>query len=77
MPAFAGYGRNRADWPPRLRRHEVPAYLRQVHNLQISAGTLARMAVHGTGPRYSHWGRWPMYTLDDLDAWVAERLRQR
>jgi hypothetical protein len=71
------YGRRREDWPPRLRRHEAPKYFEQVHNVSISAGRLAVLAVEGAGPRFSHWGRYPIYELDDLDQWVADRLAGR
>ncbi|HEV7283866.1 MAG TPA: hypothetical protein VGN75_03340 [Kaistia sp.] len=59
---------------PRLRRSEVPAYLLQTHGIPITRATLAKMATVGGGPCMSHFGRIPLYHVDDLDAWAAQRL---
>ncbi len=37
-------------------------------------GTLAKLAVGGGGPRFRVAGRTPLYTTDDLDAWVESIL---
>ena len=42
--------------------------------LPITAPTLAKMAVHGTGPAYQKWGRHPVYLESELCAWVEQRL---
>ena len=39
-----------------------------------STGTLANLAVSGTGPIYRLAGRFPVYAEPDLDAWAQERL---
>jgi hypothetical protein len=77
VAAFQGFGRRREDWPPRLRRHEVPAYLLQVHNVTLSSSRLTVLAAEGIGPPFAHWGRYPIYSLDDIDAWVIDRLAGR
>jgi hypothetical protein len=37
-------------------------------------GTLAKYAVIGGGPVFRRIGRVPLYSTDDLDAWVQSRL---
>jgi hypothetical protein len=59
---------------PRLRRHEVPAYLNEKHGIPIAVATLNKMASIGGGPLMTYSGRIPLYNVDDLDAWAAERL---
>jgi hypothetical protein len=66
--------RRRDDFAPRLRRFEAAQYLFEVHGVTYSKNTLAKAAVTGGGPRYRLFGRFPFYELDDLDAWVDERL---
>jgi len=39
--------------------------------LGLSASTLAKMRLYGTGPAYSKLGRRVVYRLEDLEAWVA------
>lgn len=41
--------------------------------LGLSKSTLAKMRVYGTGPAYSKLGRRVVYTVADLDAWVASK----
>lgn len=62
------------DTRPRLRRSEVPAYLLQKHGIPVALGTLAKWATVGGGPAMTYAGRIPLYHLDDLDTWAAERL---
>jgi hypothetical protein len=59
---------------PRLRRKDASKYLLQVWGVQISANTLAKKAVEGTGPAFTKWARWPYYTLEELDRWANARL---
>ncbi|MBS9720244.1 hypothetical protein JYU29_06035 [Tianweitania sp. BSSL-BM11] len=59
---------------PRLRRSEVPEYMIEKHGIPIAKATLAKMATVGGGPAFQHAGRVPLYHVDDLDAWAAERL---
>ncbi|TXH81196.1 MAG: hypothetical protein E6Q77_08690 [Rhizobium sp.] len=62
------------DEKPRLRRSEVPEYMLRKHGIPVSTATLAKMATVGGGPAMQHAGRIPLYHLNDLDAWAAERL---
>ena len=39
--------------------------------LGLSASTLAKMRLYGTGPAYSKLGRRVVYRLEDLEAWIA------
>lgn len=59
---------------PRLRRSEVPAYLKRKHGIPIARKTLDKLASIGGGPAMEYFGRVPTYTPEALDAWVAERL---
>ncbi len=54
----------------RLRRSEAAAYLLETHGIHRAVGTLAKLAVVGGGPRFRVAGRTPLYSTDDLDAWV-------
>jgi hypothetical protein len=59
---------------PRLRRSEVPEYLLGKHGIPIAIATLNKMASIGGGPAMRYAGRIPLYDVEDLDAWAAERL---
>lgn len=59
---------------PRLRRKEVPDYLRMKHGIDIAYATLEKLASVGGGPVMQYIGRIPLYHKDDLDAWANERL---
>lgn len=59
---------------PRLRRSEVPEYMLSKHGIPVAQTTLAKMATVGGGPAMQHAGRIPLYHINDLDAWAAERL---
>jgi hypothetical protein len=69
--------RRREDFAPRLRRREAAEYLLEVWGVQIAANTLAKKAVQGTGPQFTKWGKWPYYSLADLDEYAEERLGAR
>ena len=60
--------------PPRLRRADVPEYLRRKHGICLAVATLASWAVSGGGPCFQRDGRWPLYPLSDLDEWAERRL---
>ncbi|TWA44371.1 hypothetical protein FB009_101123 [Sinorhizobium medicae] len=62
------------DEKPRLRRSEVPEYMLRKHGIPVALATLAKMATVGGGPAMQHAGRIPLYHVNDLDAWAAERL---
>ena len=55
-----------------LRRREA-ARLLQSHGLRTTAASLATMATRGGGPQYFKVGKLCMYSLSDLEAWVAQR----
>ena len=59
---------------PRLRRQEVPEYMRLKHGFVIAAATLAKLATVGGGPLYSKVNRTPLYATAHLDAWITEKL---
>lgn len=61
---------------PRLRRSEVPAYLLEKHGIPIALATLNKMATTGGGPAMRYAGRIPLYDVEDLDRWAADRLSQ-
>lgn len=55
-----------------LRRHEAAEYLKSKHGVDRKPATLAKYATLGGGPTFRRAGRVPLYTVDSLDAWVAE-----
>ncbi|MGZ2477957.1 hypothetical protein [Sinorhizobium medicae] len=61
---------------PRLRRSEVPAYLLDKHGIPIALATLNKLATVGGGPAMRYAGRIPLYDVEDLDRWAANRLSQ-
>lgn len=61
---------------PRLRRSEVPAYLLDQHGIPIATTTLNKMATVGGGPAITYAGRIPLYDIEELDKWAAERLQK-
>jgi hypothetical protein len=59
---------------PRLRRKEVPQYLKDVHGIDIAVATLNKLASVGGGPAMRYAGRIPLYDKTALDQWAADRL---
>lgn len=60
-----------AQLPPRyLRTPEAARFL------GLSGRTLEKHRTYGTGPKYSKIGGRVVYTLDDLQAWVARGGRR-
>lgn len=59
---------------PRLRRAEVPAYLRLVHGVEVAPATLSKWASLGSGPAFQKLNRTPLYRTADLDRWVRATL---
>lgn len=59
---------------PRIRRSEVPAYMLEKHGIPVALKTLNKLATIGGGPVMQYAGRIPLYNIDDLDTWAAERL---
>jgi len=56
-----------------LRRDKAAEYLQK--NWGFGAvDTLASLATRGGGPRFRKLGRFPVYTVSDLDDWAKSRL---
>ena len=45
------------------------------HVLRLSERTIERMRIAGTGPRFCRLGHSVRYRQQDLEAWIAARLR--
>ena len=58
---------------PYLRRDRAAEYLQTKYGFGTTA-TLAKLAVIGGGPLFQKIGRWPVYTVEQLDAWAASRM---
>lgn len=54
-------------------RKKSAEYVRE-RGLPLTPGTLQKLASVGGGPRYSMFGNKAVYSADDLDAWIDERL---
>ena len=59
--------------PVYLRREQAAAYVRQHWGAPCSARWLAKLAVVGGGPTFRKIGRFPVYTMIDLDVWTEGR----
>jgi hypothetical protein len=57
-----------------LRRKAASEYLLDIYGLERAPSTLAKLAVIGGGPIFRRAGRVPLYSPDDLDAWVASLI---
>jgi hypothetical protein len=55
-------------------RGDAEQYIRTTYDVKCSPGTLAKMAVDGTGPAFRRWGHAVVYEVDDLDSWAQARL---
>jgi hypothetical protein len=55
-------------------RKQATQYLREEKGLACGHAYLAQLAVNGTGPLFRYNGRYPVYTEQDLDAWIEARL---
>jgi hypothetical protein len=60
--------------PTYLRRRAAAAYLREQRGIPFSEQTLAKLACIGGGPLYRLFGRIPLYTSLDLDAYADTKL---
>lgn len=54
-------------------RREAAAYINS-KGLTYSPNTLQKLASVGGGPKYRRFGNRAVYTTDDLDAWIEEKL---
>ena len=57
-----------------LRRTEAAEHIQQKWGYPCSPRTLAKYAVIGGGPVFRRAGRFPLYSIPDLDDWVASKL---
>jgi hypothetical protein len=57
-----------------LRRLAAAEYLRTKWGVPCSPKTLAKLACVGGGPVYRLFGRIPLYTPTDLDAYAESKL---
>lgn len=57
-----------------LRRKEAARYLTERRGLPVAAQSLAKLAVVGGGPAFRKFGRFPIYDVDDLEAWANAKL---
>jgi hypothetical protein len=57
-----------------LRRQAAAEYLRTRWGVPCSPKTLAKLACVGGGPVYRLFGRIPLYTPGDLDAYAENKL---
>ena len=60
--------------PKYLRRKPAAQYLREHWGVPCSPNTLAKLAVIGGGPTYRRAGRIPLYSIENLDRYVEQKL---
>ncbi len=56
-----------------LTRPSAAAYLTEI-GVPTSKNTLQKLATTGGGPAYQIFGNRALYTVEDLDAWIASKL---
>lgn len=56
-----------------LNRQQAAAYV-QALGIPCAVSTLEAYACRGGGPQFRKFGRKPLYTELDLDAWIASRI---
>jgi len=56
-----------------LSRAEAAEYC-QSRGLPVAAATLAKYATVGGGPTFHKFSRFPRYSEEMLDAWIASKL---
>jgi hypothetical protein len=57
-----------------LRSFDASRYLEENYAIRAKPATLAKYRCWGGGPAFRYDGRFPLYSVDDLDAWAAQRL---
>jgi hypothetical protein len=65
------------QWSKQLSTELASDYLEKVHGVRETPGTFAKKRVTGGGPPFSKWGRFPVYSPQDLDAYVEGRLSEK
>ena len=56
-----------------MSRRETSEYCHS-QGLPAAVATLAKYATIGGGPEFQLFGRFPRYTKEAVDAWIASRL---
>ncbi len=54
----------------RLNRKEASIYLQEKWGIKRTVSTLAKLAVHGGGPKFQKANRNVLYPENELDAWA-------
>lgn len=62
---------------PRHRRTAAAKYIENKTGAPCSPATLARLASVGGGPKFQKIGHVPVYSDEDLDAWIASRTSEK
>lgn len=57
-----------------LRRADAAEYVHAHYGFPCSKQWLAKLATTGGGPAYRKAGKFPLYSVEDLDAWAQARL---
>jgi hypothetical protein len=57
-----------------FRRAEACDYIEAHYGVRYAIATLAKLAVVGGGPAFIKIGSRPVYTREDLDAWMRSRM---
>jgi hypothetical protein len=58
-----------------LRRTQAANYIQEKYGFG-TCDTLAKLACVGGGPKFRKLGRFPVYTVGDLEAWVQSRMSE-
>jgi hypothetical protein len=56
-----------------LRRTQAAKYIKENYGFG-TCDTLAKLACVGGGPKFRKLGRFPVYTIEDLEAWIQSRM---
>jgi len=59
-----------------LNEQQASDYIGQMHGLKVAPRTLRKQRSTGGGPKFRHFGRWPVYTTEDLDDYVMAKLSE-
>jgi hypothetical protein len=60
-----------------LRRAEAAKHIQEKWGYPCSPRTLAKYAVAGGGPAFRRAGRFPLYSIPDLDDWFQSKIGPR
>ena len=67
-----------SDIPPKMLRRKAAAnYVQETWGFPCSQAWLAKLAVVGGGPYFRKAGRFPLYSVADLDVWANSRIGRR